>query len=62
MTVKITGKGSDALADGVRRQVIPCIQERHVSDLEAEREAHWVESIMVQPAAEPEELGGWAGL
>jgi hypothetical protein len=32
MTVKIVGKGLEELADGIRRQVIPYIQEQHVSE------------------------------
>jgi hypothetical protein len=37
------------------------IQAFHVSDVEARQEAHWVESIKIGPAAEPEELGKWTG-
>jgi hypothetical protein len=61
MTVKIVGKGLEALAEGLRRQVIPYIQEQHVSGFEAKQEAHWVESVKIGPAAEPEELGKWTG-
>jgi hypothetical protein len=38
MTVKIVGKGLEELADGLRRQVIPYIQEQHVSAFEATQE------------------------
>ena len=59
MTVRIVGKGLDTLADGLRREVIPYIQERHVSEFEAEQEPHWIESIKIEPPAE--NLGQWAG-
>src|SRR5688572_711965 len=59
MMVKIEGKGLEALADGIRRQVIPYIQEQHVSDFEATQEPHWVESIKVAPPVEEGELGRW---
>jgi hypothetical protein len=59
MTVKIVGKGLEVLAEGLRRQVIPYIQEQHKSEFEARDEAHYVQSIKVGPAAE--ELGSWAG-
>jgi hypothetical protein len=59
MTVKIIGKVLEALADGLRRQVIPYIQEQHKSEFEARDEAHYVQSIKVGPPAE--ELGSWAG-
>ena len=59
MTVKIVGKGLEALAQGLRRQVIPYIQEQHKSEFEARDEAHYVQSIKVSPPAE--ELGNWAG-
>jgi hypothetical protein len=59
MTVKIMGKGLEVLAEGLRRQVIPYIQEQHKSEFEARDEAHYVQSIKVGPAAE--ELGSWAG-
>jgi hypothetical protein len=59
MTVKIVGKGLEALAEGLRRQVIPYIQEQHKSEFEARDEVHYVQSIKVGPAAE--ELGNWAG-
>jgi predicted subunit of tRNA(5-methylaminomethyl-2-thiouridylate) methyltransferase len=61
MTVKIVGKGLEELADGIRRQVIPYIQEQHVSEFEAKQEVHYVESLRISAAAEPEELGSWAG-
>jgi hypothetical protein len=61
MKVKIIGKGLEALVEGLRRQVVYYIQAQHVSDFEAKQEAHWVESIKISPAAEPEELGKWAG-
>ena len=61
MTVKIVGKGLEPLAEGLRRQVVYYIQAFHVSDVEARGEAHWVESIKISKAAEPEELGSWAG-
>jgi hypothetical protein len=38
MTVKIAGKGLEELADGLRRQVIPYIQEQHVFAFEAAQE------------------------
>jgi hypothetical protein len=59
MTVKIEGKGLEALADGLRRQVIPYIQEQHKSEFEARDETHYVRSIKVSPPAE--ELGNWVG-
>jgi hypothetical protein len=59
MTVKIVGKGLEALAEGLRRQVIPYIQEQHKSEFEARDEAYYVQSIKVGPPAE--ELGSWAG-
>jgi hypothetical protein len=61
MTVKIVGRGLEELADGIRRQVIPYIQEQHVSEFEAGQEKHYVESLKIGNAAEPEELGSWAG-
>ena len=61
ITVKITGKGLDKLADGIRRQVVLYIQEQHVSEFLAGQEAHWVKSIMIKKAAEAEELGKWNG-
>jgi hypothetical protein len=61
MTVKIVGKGLEPLVEGLRRQVVYYIQAFHVSDVEARGEAHWVESIKISKAAEPEELGSWAG-
>jgi hypothetical protein len=61
MTVKIVGKGLEPLVEGLRRQVVYYIQAFHVSDVEARGEAHWVESIKIEKAAEPEELGSWAG-
>jgi hypothetical protein len=61
MTVKIVGKRLDALADGLRRQVIPYIQEQHVSAFEAAQTAHWVESLKIEPPAEEGELERWAG-
>lgn len=61
MTVKIEGKGLEALAEGLRRQVIRYIQERHTSEFEAGQETHYVESIKISVPAEPEELGQWAG-
>jgi hypothetical protein len=59
-TVKIIGKGLDTLADGLRRQVIPYIQEQHVTKFEAEhdRAPHWIESIKIEPPSES--LGQWA--
>jgi hypothetical protein len=59
MTVKIVGKGLEALAEGLRWQVIPYIQEQHKSEFEARDEAHYVQSIKVSSPAE--ELGSWAG-
>jgi hypothetical protein len=47
------------LARAVRWQVVYYIQAFHVSDVEARGEAHWVESIKIEKAAEPEELGKW---
>jgi hypothetical protein len=61
MTVKIVGKGLEPLVEGLRRQVVYYIQAFHVSDVEARGEPHWVESIKISKAAEPEELGSWAG-
>jgi hypothetical protein len=61
MTVKIVGKGLEPLVEGLRRQVVYYIQAFHVSDVEAWGETHWVESIKISKAAEPEELGSWAG-
>jgi hypothetical protein len=61
MTVKIIGKGLDELADGLRRQVIPYIQERHVSEIEAAQEKGYVDSIKIEPPAEEGVLGKWAG-
>jgi hypothetical protein len=40
MTVKIVGRGLEELADGIRRQVIPYIQEQHVSGFEGGQEKH----------------------
>ena len=59
MTMKIVGKGLEALAEGLRRQVIPYIQEQHKSEFEARDEPHYVQSIKVGPPAE--ELGSWSG-
>ena len=59
MSVKIIGKGLDALAEGLRRQVIPYVQERHKSEFEAGGESKYIASIKVEPPAE--ELGSWAG-
>ena len=61
MTVKIVGRGLEELADGIRRQVIPYIQEQHVSGFEAGQEKHDVESLKIGNAAEPEKLGSWVG-
>jgi hypothetical protein len=61
MTVKIVGKGLELLVEGLRRQVVYYIQAFHVSDVEARGETHWVESIRIEKAAEPEELGSWVG-
>ena len=57
MTVKIVGKGLEPLVEGLRRQVVYYIQAFHVSDVEARGETHWVESIKIEPPAEPEECG-----
>jgi hypothetical protein len=62
MAVKIVGKGLEPLAEGLRRQAVYYVQAFHVSDVEARGEAHWVESIKIEKAAEPEELGQWAGV
>ena len=61
MAVKIMGKGLEELADGIRRQVIPYIQEQHVSEFDARQEAHYVESLRIAPPGEEGELGSWAG-
>jgi hypothetical protein len=61
LTVKIVGKGLEPLVEGPRRQVVYYIQAFHISDVEARQEAHWVESIKIEPSAEAEELGRWAG-
>jgi hypothetical protein len=61
MTVKIVGKGLEPLVEGLRRQVVYYIQAFHVSDVEARGEAHWVESIKIEPPAEEGVLGKWAG-
>jgi hypothetical protein len=37
------------------------VQAFHVSDVEARGEAHWVESIKIEPPAEEGVLGKWAG-
>jgi hypothetical protein len=57
MTVEIVGKGLDVLADGLRRQVIPYIQEQHVSAFEAAQTPHWVERLTIGPPAEEGQLG-----
>jgi hypothetical protein len=46
------GKGLEPLVEGLRRQVVY---------VEARGEPHWVESIKIEKAAEPEELGSWTG-
>jgi hypothetical protein len=61
MTVKIMGKGLEPPVEGLRRQVVYYIQAFHVSGVEARQEPRWVESIKIEKAAEPEELGRWAG-
>jgi hypothetical protein len=61
MTIKIVGKGLELLVEGLRRQVVYYIQAFHVSDVEARGETPWVESIRIEKAAEPEELGSWVG-
>jgi hypothetical protein len=61
MTVKIVGKGLEPLVEGLWRQVVYYIQAFPLSDVEARGETHWVESIKIGKAAEPEELGSWAG-
>jgi hypothetical protein len=57
MTVKIEGKGLEALAEGLRRQVVRYIQAQHVSEFEVKAEDRYVASIKVEQALEPEELG-----
>jgi hypothetical protein len=61
MTVTIVGKGLEALAEGLRRQVVRYIQAQHKSEFEVKAEDGYVASIKVKQAAEPEELGSWAG-
>jgi hypothetical protein len=39
----------------------PYIQAQHVSEFEAKQEAHYVESITIEPPAEEGELGKWEG-
>ena len=61
MTVKVVGKGLEPLVEGLRRQVVHYTRAFHVSGVEARQEPHWVESIKIEKAEEPEELGRWAG-
>jgi hypothetical protein len=61
MTVKIEGKGLEALAEGLRRQVVRYIQAQHKSEFEVRGEDGYIASIKVEEAAEPEDLGSWAG-
>ena len=61
MTVRIQGAGLDALAEGLRRQVIPYIQERHVSEFEAKERGKYVDSMKIEGPADEQELGSWAG-
>jgi hypothetical protein len=61
MTVTIVGKGLEALAEGLRRQVVRYIQAQHKSEFEVKAEDGYIASISVKQAAEPEELGSWAG-
>ena len=61
MTVKILGKGLDELAEGLRRQVVRYIQERHKSEFEAKSEDGYIASIKVEKPAEEDALESWAG-
>jgi hypothetical protein len=55
------GQGPGTAGGGTEAAGRLYIQAFHVSDVEARQEAHWVESIKIGPAAEPEELGKWTG-
>lgn len=61
MTVKIEGKGLEALAEGLRRQVVRYIQAQHKSDFLVSPDEGYIGSITVEKATEPDDLGSWAG-
>jgi len=61
MTVKIEGRGLEALAEGLRRQVIRYIQEQHKDVQFGQPGNEYVRSITVEKATEAEELGKWNG-